>query len=164
MKGLSILVAAAAGAVLAGPGFHIIAKPGNVSGFPVPYVQPTSPNSPIALDIAPTGRPKPLGNHGTAWVDVLEHGDAGPLATGRLGINATAVWLGSMSFGGAKARPVEVVVGSKPVLRVRDDGVDLIAAGKVVGSIEIKGSAVRLSGFKQLDDIEKRLRTLEASN
>lgn len=157
MRGVLMFLAGAL--VAAGGPFEIVQKNGATQ--PVAYLKPTTPNQVMAFDVAPTGRPKQLGNHGTAWIDVLEHGEAGPLSTARVGINDGAAWFGSMAFGGAKARPVEIVVGSKPVIRARPDGVDFVSRGRVIGAIDFAGEKLVLRGFDQVDALERRVRAIE---
>lgn len=101
-----------------------------ITDFPVPVMRPANTDADvIALDIAPKGSPSPFGSHGYAWIDVCDKDiaaiDAGTLPAenlncARLGINETAVWVGSVSFYGATPKPVELVVGGVPKVRFNE--------------------------------------------
>jgi hypothetical protein len=122
--------------------FEITQRPG-VTAFPVPAIQPLGPSNcvdpvtgtagrcPTAVDIAPHGATNPLGNHGYAWMDVCDVDilgiDRGQIANNgfncaRVGINSTAIWLGSIVYGAASQKSVDLVHNGVAKLRLTASG------------------------------------------
>lgn len=89
-----------------------------VTSLPVFSFQPQTEGV-VALDLMPKGSPSQFGNNGYSWfdacdTDIAEGTGMASVNCGRLGINDTAVWIGSMVFGAAMPKPVEMIVGSVP--------------------------------------------------
>ena len=207
------------------PTFETTVRPA-MTNFPVPVIQPTGvENSVVAVDISPKGLPEPFGVHGYAWQDISDRSildmDRGiiPVAgfnCARIGINLTAVWVGSVAYNSAVPKPVEIVVGAVPKIRVTETGTKVVetttigtdtttpgvnntdqgislakqgtiyasrsgyptsilnrndagqisqlrCAGSPVGSMSVDANGVSLSGFKQIDDLLRRVSALETA-
>lgn len=106
--------------------YNITLRPA-ITAFPVPVMSSGTIDTVLAFDLCPKGDPPSYGNHGYTWIDLCDKDilamDAGDipvqgLSSARIGINDTSVWLGSMTFNGATPKPVEVIVGGIPKIKI----------------------------------------------
>ncbi len=85
--------------------------------FPVPSFQPTKANSPLAVDLMPSG-PVPVesSGNGFTWIDMCDAdiltSNVNPVNCARVAMTSTGAQFGCFNFNGAVAKPIEFCVGS----------------------------------------------------
>ena len=151
-----------------------------------PYVvdeyRPEVPGKSQALNLAPSAGATPFGFYGYAWIHILDADNRvdPDFSAAQLGINATDVVLGSVGFNKAPPKPIAIMIDSFVAVRVSPTEVT-VPAGRIViqrsstgvalefkragvtkGRVIVDVSGVRLEGFAQIEDLEKRIKALEA--
>lgn len=153
-------------------GWRVTVRP-VVTSFPVPVLQADGTDSKvIALDLAPVGTPEPFGVHGYTWIDLCDKDiiamDEGRLPAealncARLGINENAVWVGSVAYYGATPKPVEVVVGAVPKVRVTQTRTEVVETVTIGGTCETPGVRNPETGKTELGAAVSKQGTVYAS-
>jgi hypothetical protein len=123
----------------------------------VPVVRPIAPDTPVALDVIPNGKPADRGVFGAAWIHVCDNDlHNGPQNCAMVSAGDKAVRFGSSNFHGEPARPIEFVVGNQVIAKMTGK---TLTIGNFNSTREQKRIARLEAELRELRQIVRELRS-----